>query len=81
MSTNIKTEGTVSLSINELREGYKNDIEKIKQDNKIALDEKDSEIKKLKGINEDQTKDQLIKELRAEIEKLTLKKGFWGFLH
>jgi hypothetical protein len=71
-----------------LKSTYEEEIQKIEKTKEEELRVLQNKIAELEGKEVDRTKDEIIEKLnkelatnKQEIEKLKLKKSFWGFLH
>lgn len=67
-------------TLQEMREKQTEEVDKLKKENKEKVDSLQKEIDTLNGVVADKTKDEKIRDLEEVIEKLKLKKSFWGFL-
>lgn len=74
--------------INDLKEKQKEQIEILQKSKEKEINTLQKKIDELEGKEVDRTKDEIIQklhkeveEMKQEIEKTKLKKGFWGFLH
>ncbi len=68
-------------TLREMREKQTEEVDKIQKENKERVEGLQKEIDTLNGVVQDKTKDEQIKDLQQQLEKLRLKKGFWGFIH